>query len=238
MTTSRLAQLSKEELESLVSSSYTYKEVLRKAGYTTFGGKNNDTLKYYINLYNISCDHFTTNMINTTKRNEENVFCKNSTVTQTVLRRWFIRKQYVKYECSKCGISEWNNQELALQLDHIDGDNSNNEISNLRWLCPNCHSQTENFAGKNVKLKNEANNKYSKKKYCKCGKEITLYSKQCRGCFCKSRRKVKRPTKEQLYNDLKETNFLQVGKKYGVSDNTIRKWCKNYNLPIKATDYQ
>ena len=52
--------------------------------------------------------------------------------------------------CSECGLDpEWNGLSLVLQVDHIDGDNRNNEHSNWRLLCPNCHSQTPTFAGRN-----------------------------------------------------------------------------------------
>jgi hypothetical protein len=52
------------------------------------------------------------------------------------------------YKCSECGTSEWRQQELALELDHIDGDAANNNISNLRLLCPNCHSLTSTYRGR------------------------------------------------------------------------------------------
>lgn len=54
------------------------------------------------------------------------------------------------YKCETCGISEWQTQAICLELDHIDGNNKNNEIPNLRLLCPNCHSQTLTFRGKNI----------------------------------------------------------------------------------------
>lgn len=60
-------------------------------------------------------------------------------------------KRFTDYRCSCCGINEWNGKPLTLQVDHIDGNNSNNLIENFRYLCPNCHTQTETWGVKNVK---------------------------------------------------------------------------------------
>lgn len=54
-------------------------------------------------------------------------------------------------KCERCGISEWNGKPLNCELHHIDGNNANNNLDNLIILCPNCHSQTENFRSKNKK---------------------------------------------------------------------------------------
>ena len=63
------------------------------------------------------------------------------------LKKYLIEK--FGEECSECGqASTWNNKPLVLQLDHIDGDSDNNYPKNLRLLCPNCHTQTENFGSK------------------------------------------------------------------------------------------
>ena len=54
-----------------------------------------------------------------------------------------------EYKCEECGIEEWNGSKLSLDLDHIDGDSFNNDLSNLRFLCPNCHIITPTYRGKN-----------------------------------------------------------------------------------------
>lgn len=54
-----------------------------------------------------------------------------------------------KYECDMCGVSDWHGHKLSLDLDHIDGDTFNNDLSNLRFLCPNCHSTTHTYRGRN-----------------------------------------------------------------------------------------
>ena len=69
--------------------------------------------------------------------------------TRACVRRVIIKDNLILYECSECGISEWNDKKLALHLDHINGKNGDHRLENLRFLCPNCHSQTDTYTGKN-----------------------------------------------------------------------------------------
>ena len=160
-----MKQYTKDWLEELCASSYSYAEVLRKAGRKP-GGGTTKTLKQKIEEFNIDISHFTgqgwnghSNTVVDISREKytlEEVFCKNSPVTQKVLRGYIERHQILEYKCVKCGCNgQWQDGEISLELDHIDGDNTNNEISNLRYLCPNCHALTETYRGKNKKLKSE-----------------------------------------------------------------------------------
>jgi hypothetical protein len=67
------------------------------------------------------------------------------------LKDYLIKNNIISYECSICKLKKWNGVNITLDMDHIDGNNWNNNINNLRLLCPNCHSQTSTFKGKNKK---------------------------------------------------------------------------------------
>lgn len=74
-------------------------------------------------------------------------FIDGKIVTSDSLRKHLTEDR--GYSCEECGISEWNNSKLTLQVDHINGDPGNNFPDNLRLLCPNCHSQTPTYKGGN-----------------------------------------------------------------------------------------
>lgn len=245
MATPIIDLYSKEELEKIIKESTSYVEVLQKLGYSTVHGNNPKIVKDRIQKYGISVEHFTSNT-SPVKRCAENVFIKNSTASQSTLRRWFASGEYVEYKCSICGLGPvWNNQELTLILDHIDGDNKNDELENLRWVCPNCNQQLPTTGFKKLaaqKLQDTKGNiKQTKQNYCKeCGKEISANATLCIDCYGKTHRVVQdRPDAQTLEQLLREENgnFSAVGRKYGVTDNTIRKWCIKYNMPHKTSDY-
>lgn len=65
------------------------------------------------------------------------------------LKNRLLKEKILEDVCSICGIDEWQGKKISLQLDHIDGDNHNHRLENLRLVCPNCHSQTDTYCGKN-----------------------------------------------------------------------------------------
>lgn len=67
------------------------------------------------------------------------------------LRMRLLSEGIKEHRCEMCYITEWMNKPAPLELDHIDGDRYNHKISNLRLLCPNCHSQTDTYCGRNKK---------------------------------------------------------------------------------------
>jgi 5-methylcytosine-specific restriction endonuclease McrA len=67
------------------------------------------------------------------------------------IRKTILKENLIEYKCSECNVIEWNGKTLSLHLDHINGVNNDNRLENLRFLCPNCHSQTETYTGRNKK---------------------------------------------------------------------------------------
>lgn len=66
------------------------------------------------------------------------------------IRKRIIDDNLIEYKCQECGLKDsWNNKMLVLHLDHINGISNDHRLENLRWLCPNCHSQTDTYTGKN-----------------------------------------------------------------------------------------
>lgn len=83
---------------------------------------------------------------------DSKLFVKNCKHRRRIVKLAIIRDNLIPYECSICKLkNSWQNKTLVLQLDHINGINNDNRLSNLRFLCPNCHSQTETFCGSNTK---------------------------------------------------------------------------------------
>ena len=69
--------------------------------------------------------------------------------TRASVRKTILKENLIEYKCDICQIDTWNNKKLSLHLDHINGKNSDHRLENLRWLCPNCHSQTTTYTGRN-----------------------------------------------------------------------------------------
>lgn len=83
-----------------------------------------------------------------TYKSESDVFVENKFVPSEILRKWF-KKEYEE-KCSICQIKDWQNKTILIELDHINGNRLDNRKENLRFLCPNCHSQTETFKSRNT----------------------------------------------------------------------------------------
>lgn len=161
-----------------------------------------------------------------------------------------IKKRLLKergHVCECCRKAEWLGSSITLEIDHIDGDRKNNSRKNLQLLCPNCHALTPTYRGKNIGLeaKNRRkqranvlkNTKAQEEKFiCReCGNILAAKTKTgcCLKCVHKKQRRVVRPPVTELITEIKQTSYLAVGRKYGVSDNAVRKWLLNEGIDPK-----
>lgn len=81
----------------------------------------------------------------------EEVFIDGKEWGSELLRKYIHHYEILEYRChgNNCGLTDWHGSHLVLELDHISGKRNDNRKENLRWLCPNCHSQTDTFRGRN-----------------------------------------------------------------------------------------
>ena len=149
---SKVYQVSDEQFIQIVQESNSYSDCLRALGLGTRGGSSTDILKRRIAELNCSTEHFGKQLQSVSaKYSLEEILVENSSYANiSRLKQRLINEGKMEYKCQKCGISEWLGNPLTLQLDHINGVNNDHRLTNLRFLCPNCHSQTDTYAGKNI----------------------------------------------------------------------------------------
>ena len=155
---SKVYQVSKEEFLEVVKNANSYSDCLRALGLSTTGGSSTDVLKRRIAELNCDITHFGSKpqkrVASNIKYTLDEILVENSSYANiSRLKQRLVREGVMEYKCANCGIVEWQGQTLSLHLDHINGINNDHRISNLRFLCPNCHSLTETYAGKNKQNK-------------------------------------------------------------------------------------
>ncbi len=148
-----IRSLSNEEFSNLIKNSKNRSDIFNKLNISK-SGSTFDILNKRVLEENVDISHFKVYGENgRPKRDLNTILLDNSPYNNSdYLKKRLIREKILKNECVKCKIGDvWMNEPITLQLDHINGDRKNNRLNNLRLLCPNCHSQTHTFAGKNYK---------------------------------------------------------------------------------------
>lgn len=168
---------SKEKIESVIKNCDSFSDVLRALN-IPIQGNNGVTLKKKILEYNIDFSHFTFGNKNKKKKpyiKAELYLRKGSKIQSSRLKSKLLKEGLKQNKCEICGIDTWMGKPIVCQLHHIDGDTTNNSIENLQMLCPNCHSQTENYCG----MANKSNNTVCP--ICGCNKSHN--AKCCIKCY-------------------------------------------------------
>lgn len=174
---------------------------------------------------------------NLPKAKLEDMLVEHSTFDYGYVKRRILKENLLPYKCSipHCSISNWHGNPITLQLDHINGIKNDNRLSNLRLICPNCHSQTTTYCGRNIaktaNMKKKINNKCQD-----CNKDIYEYAKYCRSCAAKHNNKfvIEWPELNLLISMIEKLGYSSCGRALNVSDNSIRKHLRRNNIDPKS----
>ena len=193
----------------LIKDSFSLREVCLKAGIVVTTG-NYDTLKRIIKEENIDISHFKRQNVNNQTHHEIDYFLqKGSNIGSFKLKNKLFDNGLKERKCECCGRTEWMGKPINLQLHHINGDNTDNRLENLQILCPNCHSYTDNYCGKNQKLNIKDKDIPKKRTYI----DIELL--------------------QSLFNETDDINI--VAQKLNRVPKTIKKYIKQYNIQKTET---
>jgi Zn finger protein HypA/HybF involved in hydrogenase expression len=222
-------------LREAVESNYSMAAVLRTLELHV-NGSSSRVLKKHIERLGLSVSHFKKSNIKENFKNKtipyEKVFKENSLVDSSVLKSAVKRWEVIPHLCKGCGnTGTHNGQPLVLQLDHENGIRNDNRKENLRYLCPNCHSQTPTFSRAKAVLTLKCKNC---KQNFRTNKNKIFCSKTCSGLGSKNREliSIRKVNHEEVFKVFqKNGTFLGTAKKFGISDNAVKKIVKKFAVP-------
>lgn len=239
-----MADWSKNILKIIVENSESIAECLRQLGLKPLGS-NYRTFKKKVKEFNLDTSHFLglahgrgKPRPDLAKEPLETYLIENSSYDPHCLKRRLIKEKYLEYKCDDCGIATWRGKEIVLHLDHINGINNDHRIENLRLLCPNCHSQTNTYCGKNNRATDYVENSDGlrvikvkiENKCVDCNATIFPKSTRCLSCAGKNSQttKITWPETSALTKMVEEFGYEAAGRQLGVSGNAVKKRIKNY----------
>jgi hypothetical protein len=218
------------QLREAIAASHSYKETMECVGLRAAGG-NFRTIKKYAERWQITTDHFRPARYGGGKVPTPlaEVLVENSSYPRGSLKRRLFDAGLKARECELCGqTEEWHGRRMSLILDHANGGARDNRLENLRILCPNCNATLDTHCGKNKPRGRPP-------RVCEhCGGSFRARHADQRFCSqaCSSaviaplRRQVERPPLAELLDEVSTSGYKAVGRRYGVSDNAVRKWIR------------
>jgi len=229
---------SEDDVRAAVAQSQSHAQVLRVLDLCPTGG-NTAHLKRWLAHWQISTEHFDARALRSptpvaTPLGE--ILVERSTYARGNLKARLYAEGVKAPRCELCGQGElWRGRPMGLILDHINGVRDDNRLHNLRIVCPNCAATLDTHCGRKNRLERPERAclrcgaifraRYPQQRYCSraCG---VRYDRK--GKPNPTLRRVARPPYEQLMSEIDATGYSAVGRAYGVSDNAVRKWVRQY----------
>ncbi len=224
-----------EEFAKLVAAATTFTALLSSLGLMSKGG-NNETVRSRCKEEGVDYSHIKQgsnsnkgrrfpNKSLTKEKALEIVFIENGPCRNSV-RSYLKKYNFIPYKCECGNEGMWREKSLSLQIDHINGECRDHRLENLRWICPNCHSQTETFTGKH------------KKRKVRPLKPSQIDPLNYRRKPRPDKRKFLRPSKEILEQMVWEKPLSVIAKELGISGgNIIKQWCKQFKITHPTHGY-
>lgn len=144
-----------ERLREVIAKNNTWGGVCRDLGIKPATGAQSAIKKRAVNLdidfTNFLGQGWMKGKVSNTKIETQDYLVKDSKIKSHDLRLRLIKEGIKEHKCEGCQLTEWKDKKIPLELDHINGDNRDNRLDNLRILCPNCHAQTDTYCSKNIR---------------------------------------------------------------------------------------
>jgi Zn finger protein HypA/HybF involved in hydrogenase expression len=221
-----------EQLIAAVQSSTSFMAVSVKLGLSTYGS-NSRTIQKRTKELGLDTKHFLSKWeslaqarsLNTSALSHAELFVEQSRCRKN-LKRVILRDNLLTYKCAECGIDSWNGKEIALHLDHISGDGNDNRLGNLRFLCPNCHSQTDTYCGRKLRAITRSN-----RTCLDCGVSVSSSAKRCVQCaaIVKNQPKIDWLPMETLVPMVAELGYSETARRLGVSANGVKRHIRRHS---------
>jgi hypothetical protein len=245
---SRGPRYSEEEARTAIAASLSCAEALRRLGMCPTGGAH-QILKKYARLWGISIEHwdpYAAVRAQGPRRRRPlfEIMVENSSYSRHHLKNRLYAEGLKQPVCELCGQGElWNGRVMGLILDHINGVSDDHRLENLRIVCPNCAATLDTHCARKRRVTRVD------QECVRCGKTFRPRDSRQRYCSreCGIRwdrsgvprpgaRKVDRPPYTQLLREVHAVGYSATGRRYGVTDNAVRKWIRQYEREAESME--
>ena len=240
-----VSRVTDDDVTEAVAAASSLTDALRRLGLRPAGG-NHASLRARIARLGLSTAHFDPDAarargLRRAEKPLEEVLVERSTYHRAQLKKRLYRAGLKARACELCGQGEiWHGRRMSLILDHVNGIHDDNRLENLRIVCPNCNATLETHCGRNARLPVEDRpcrrcgrmfEPTGRQQYCsrECGQRGDGGRRPPRP----AQRKVERPPEARLRAEVAQLGYSAVGRRYGVSDNAVRKWLRAYERARK-----